>query len=129
MSNLTIGLDFDGTIVTHDYPRVGQDVGSKNVLKRLQAAGHQFVLNTMRSGRELDEAAEYLREVIGIPLYGINENPRQHEWTESPKVYAHIYIDDAALGCPLIHPGNGERPYVDWVAVEELLLERGVINE
>ena len=37
-----------------------------------------------------------------IPLYGINENPDQSSWTTSPKPYCHIYIDDAALGCPLI---------------------------
>jgi hypothetical protein len=51
----------------------------------------------------------------------VGENPTQKEWTSSPKCYAHIYIDDAALGCPLVKGENGERDYVDWTAVEKLL--------
>ena len=50
----------------------------------------------------------------GINLFGINENPTQYSWTNSRKVYGHIYIDDAGYGCPLIYPLNGDRPYVDW---------------
>ena len=35
-------------------------------------------------------------------------------------MYADIYIDDAALGVPLIRE-EGKRPYVDWKTVEALL--------
>jgi len=61
-----------------------------------------------------------------VPLVGINGNPEQGSWTISPKAYAHIYIDDAALGCPLIKPYQS-RPYVDWKAVEIILQEQGFI--
>jgi hypothetical protein len=60
-----------------------------------------------------------------IPLFGVNGNPDQGCWTKSPKAYANIYIDDAALGCPLVTPiENGRvsgKPYVDWVRVKEML--------
>ena len=34
---------------------------------------------------------------IDIELYGINHNPDQDEWSNSPKAYANVYIDDAAM--------------------------------
>ena len=57
-----------------------------------------------------------------IPLFGANENPTQKSWTTSPKVHANLYIDDAALGCPLIFDhAISSRPFVNWVMVEEIL--------
>lgn len=124
--SLLVCVDFDGTCVTHEYPVVGRNIGAERVLKRLSRAGVQFILWTMRSGRELDDAVRWFRE-NDIPLYGINANPDQHVWTVSPKAYAQVYIDDAALGCPLIVPDN-VRPYVDWDKVEEWFVERGVLG-
>jgi hypothetical protein len=109
-----IAIDFDGTCVTHEYPRVGKDIGAIPVLKMFVEAGHKLILNTMRSGDELADAVQWFED-NNIPLYGVNENPTQKQWTASPKVYAHIYIDDAALGCPLkMEPAVSNRPYVDW---------------
>lgn len=28
-----IGIDFDGTVVTHDFPKIGKDIGAVPVLK------------------------------------------------------------------------------------------------
>lgn len=110
-------IDFDGTVVTHEFPKIGQPVPhALEVMNRLQDDGHQIILWTMRSGKTLTEAVEYLKGA-GIKLWGINENPDQ-DWTTSPKAYANRYIDDAALGCPLILPSEmyllDSRPYVDW---------------
>ena len=116
---MIIAVDFDGTCVTHEFPRIGRDVGAAPILKGLVAQGNQIILFTMRSGAVLDDAVLWF-EKNGIPLYGINENPQQHSWTNSPKPYAHIYIDDAALGVPLIFPEEG-RHFVDWVKVGTLL--------
>lgn len=54
-------------------------------------------------------------------IVAINDNPEQLSWSLSRKVYAHLYIDDAALGCPLIAVAGG-RPYVDWVEVRKYLV-------
>ena len=80
----------------------------------------------MRSGSELQEAVEYMSS-IGVELFGINQNPGQHAWTDSPKAYAHLYIDDAAFGCPLVHDPGEERPYVDWYAVHKQLIHDKVL--
>ena len=116
-----IAVDFDGTCVTHDYPRIGKEIGATKVLKQLIESGHKLILNTMRSGKELLDAINWFKE-NGIELYGVNENPTQKNWTNSPKVYAHLYIDDANLGCPLKMDLNiSDRPFVDWEVVSFLL--------
>ena len=122
-----IAIDFDGTCVTHDYPRIGKEIGATEVLKRLGEAGHKLILNTMRSDKELQDAVNWFKK-NGIELYGVNENPTQKRWTNSPKVYAHMYIDDAALGCPLINaPELSNRPFVDWDSIDLQLIQKGII--
>ena len=135
-----ICIDFDGTCVAHEFPKVGRDIGAVPVLKELVEKGHKLILFTMRSDRteSKDTGSSEIQDVTGnflsdaidwfnrnnIPLYGIQTNPTQSKWTKSPKAYAHLYIDDAALGCPL---KSGRPPYVDWVKVRKLLLKQGVL--
>ncbi|MDC0325219.1 hypothetical protein OAM01_00505 [bacterium] len=115
-----VAVDFDGTCVTHEYPNVGVGIGAEAVLDRIVNEGGELILWTMRSGKELDDAVNWFSG-RGIPLFGIQRNPTQDTWTKSPKAYAEIYIDDAALGCPLKTQSGVERPFVDWVAVSRLL--------
>lgn len=123
---ITVAVDFDGTVVTHEYPVIGDDIGAVPVLKELVAAGNNLILWTMRSGATLEEAVNWFR-LRGIPLWGINENPTQSSWTSSHKAYANIYIDDAGIGIPLIENELSQRPYVDWVKVRELLVLKGLL--
>lgn len=123
---MIIAIDFDGTCVTHEYPRIGLTIGAGPVLVSLVHKGHKLVLNTMRSGQELQDAVDWFKQ-YNIELYGVNENPTQKEWTSSPKVYADLYIDDAALGCPLTSTWGVARPYVDWGKVRQLLKEKGIL--
>lgn len=140
---MIICVDFDGTCVSHEFPKVGKDIGSVPVLKALVAAGHKLVLFTMRGDLKfveskdpgiLNVAADYLGAAVkwfednNIPLWGINVNPEQSSWTNSPKAYGQLYIDDAALGCPLwSDPLISERPFVDWEMVEFELWRLGVL--
>lgn len=122
-----LALDFDGTLVTHEYPLIGRELPNMlNVLQQLMENGHKLVLNTMRSGPQLAEAVDWCSNK-GIKLFGINSNPAQKSWTSSPKVYAHLYIDDAALGTKLEFHTDGSRPSVDWFWVEEELRSYGLI--
>ena len=118
--SLIIAIDFDGTCVTHEYPEIGEGIGAAPVMRALLARGDRIILFTMRHGNTLDRAVEWCR-ANGIELFGVNENPQQHTWSQSRKVYAHMYIDDAALGVPLVFPPSGARPYVDWMKVAEML--------
>ena len=114
-----ICIDFDGTIVKHEYPAIGPDVpGAFKYIRKFQEAGAKIILHTMRGGVELLEAVEHIYD-HGIELYGINANPDQ-TWTTSKKVWGNLYIDDAAFGCPLI---QDERPYVDWHIVGPKVME------
>lgn len=126
---MIIAVDFDGTCVTHDYPEIGEDIGAVSVLKDIVKNGHKLILFTMRSGNELEDAKKWF-EKHNIPLFGVNKNPTQHTWTSSVKPYAHMYIDDAALGVPLmVDMGLSARPFVNWHKVGELLVHLGVINK
>ena len=108
---MTIAIDFDGTCVMHEYPKIGKEnEGCVDVLKELVREGHKLILYTMRSGKTLKQAVDWFKE-RGIPLWGINENPTQSAWTFSPKIYANMYIDDAACGCPLIYDKSKKNFY------------------
>lgn len=123
-----IGIDFDGTIVTHEYPRIGTPIkGAIETMSELIENGHHIILWTMRSGQELKEAVDYLSN-NGIFLFGVNKNPDQN-WSDSPKAYCHIYIDDAALGCPLEITSQSTRPMVYWPRVREFLKHKGLLTD
>jgi hypothetical protein len=119
-----IAVDYDGTIVDHQYPDHGnENPGAFEWLRRYMEAGAKLILWTMRSDNEekdgptLTTAVEFCR-AHGVEFYGVNHGPGQERWTDSPKVYAHVYIDDAAFGCPLRpNPRMGGRPMVDWSVV------------
>lgn len=122
-----IAVDFDGTCVEHNYPAIGMDVeGAVDVLRELNKHGHRIILNTMRSGQRLEAAVRWFRD-RKIELWAVNRNPEQDQWTTSPKVYADIYIDDSALGCPLIFLEGLRRPVVNWSKVRQLLESDGMI--
>ena len=125
--NRIIAVDFDGTVVTHEYPEVGQEVPhAVRVLKRLNESGVKIIVWTMRCGEYLEkDAADWFKK-RDIEVWSYNTNPQQRHWTESPKCYAQLYIDDAALGCPLVYPEEG-RPYVDWLEAEKFLIEKGYL--
>lgn len=99
---IEFAIDFDGTVVEHMYPQNGPDVpNAVKVLRALSEKGHKLIINTMRDKLPLKKAQAWF-EGHGIPIFGVNRNPNQY-WTSSPKVYAQIYIDDAALGVPLLN--------------------------
>lgn len=100
-SPLKIAVDFDGTIVEHRYPEIGKEVMfALPTLRALQAQGHQLILWTYRSGKELEDAVEYCRR-NGIVFYAINSSYPEEEFDEdydSRKIDADIFIDDRNIG-------------------------------
>jgi hypothetical protein len=98
--NVKIAVDFDGTIVDHEYPAIGKEkLFAFQTLKELQKMGANLILWTFRSGKELDEAVEYCRQ-NGIEFYAINKNYPEEVYTNSMsrKIDVDIYIDDKNLG-------------------------------
>jgi hypothetical protein len=126
---LIFAVDFDGTCTTHSYPFIGKDIGAVPVLKELVKLGHRLIIWTMRDGRHLQESVDWYAS-HGIEVFGVNRNPEQN-WTESPKAYAQIYIDDAALPLSLMYhdPEFHPRPFVNWNAVVGDLHSRGIFDD
>lgn len=126
-----IAVDFDGTIVTHEYPRIGTLIpGAKETIQCLQENGYKVFLYTMRSHRldhdqdHLDEAVRFLYE-NGIDLDGTNYSPEQ--FSDSPKQYAHVYIDDSALGCPLYRFKGSWA--ADWCMIAEQFYNKHMLTD
>jgi len=65
---MRIYLDFDGTIVEHNFPAVGEEnPNAVKVISMLQRAGHDLILNTYRADIDLT----YVQEAISF----LNSNP------------------------------------------------------
>ena len=98
---LTIAVDFDGTIVTHEYPKIGKEIPfAIDTLKRLQKYPDiLLILWTVREGPQLEEAVEFCRE-RGLEFYAVNKNyPEENkEYPEPRKLKADLFIDDRNLG-------------------------------
>lgn len=115
---LPIVIDFDGTVVKHHYPEIGEVCPHCiEVLKKWTDNGVGLILDTMRSGKDLEAAKKWFKD-NDIPLYGVGADPKQKEWTDSTKAYGILSVDDRNLGVPLVFE-EGERPYVKWETIDE----------
>ena len=87
---IKIAVDFDGTIVEHMYPEIGEELlFSIETLKELQRQQHLIVLWTFRSGKYLEEAVEYCRKK-GIVFYAVNKSYPEEDFNvenASRKIY------------------------------------------
>jgi len=100
LKGIIIAVDFDGTVVDHEYPAIGKEkLFAFQTLKELEKLGARLILWTFRSGKELDEAVEYCRR-NGIEFYAVNKNYPEEifDQTMSRKINADIYIDDRNIG-------------------------------
>ena len=87
---MTIAIDFDGTIVEHRYPKIGNEIPfATDTLKMLIKDRHRLILWTVREGKLLDEAVEWYRDYP-------EEDAAHHGF--SRKVKADLFIDDRNLG-------------------------------
>jgi hypothetical protein len=99
-TGIKIAVDFDGTIVDHEYPLIGKEkLFAFQTLKELEKLGARLILWTFRAGKELDEAVEFCRK-NGIEFYAVNNNyPEEvYDGKTSRKIDADIYIDDRNVG-------------------------------
>ncbi len=99
-TDIKIAVDFDGTIVEHEYPKIGKEkLFAFQTLKELEKMGAKLILWTFRTGKELDEAVQFCRK-NGIEFYAVNKNYPEEVFNEtvSRKVNADIFIDDKNVG-------------------------------
>lgn len=98
---MKIAVDFDGTIVEHRYPAIGEELlFAFETLKALQKQGHLLILWTFRKGKELDEAVNFCRK-NGVEFYAVNKSFPEEVFDPSEasrKIDADLFIDDRNLG-------------------------------
>ncbi|MDR0509464.1 MAG: hypothetical protein LBH06_00030 [Rikenellaceae bacterium] len=95
-----IAIDFDGTIVRHRYPAIGEEIPfAIETIRLIQSElGHQVILWTAREGKLLDEAVEYCR-ARGLEFYAVNQNHPGSEQSAAPrKLTVDMFIDDRNFG-------------------------------
>ena len=131
---MIIAVDFDGTCCVHNYPEIGEENPyAIQTMKSLIENGYKIFLWTMRGHAKdiindaqrdtLQEALDWLKE-RGIYIKG-NISPAQ--FSTSPKQYAAIYIDDAALGCPLTKFKG--HTVVDWLKIATMFADANIITK
>ena len=98
---MTIAVDFDGTIVEHRYPKIGEEIPfASETLKILAQERHKLILWTVREGELLEEAIEWCRQ-RGVFFYSVNKDYPEEEKSHngfSRKLKADLFIDDRNLG-------------------------------
>lgn len=98
---MIIAIDFDGTIVEHRYPEIGEEISfATETIRLLAQEQHKLILWTVREGKLLDQAVEWCRE-RGVEFYAINRDYPEESGEEksfSRKLKADLFIDDRSLG-------------------------------
>ena len=134
---MKIYLDFDGTVVEHYFPEIGaENPHAIKVIARLQAAGHEIVLNTYRADidvQHVHEALDFIHsfDEIQQPIEKFlpeKLDPRSFD-LDIAKESNQLYIDDIATGIPMRR--NIVLEYgmmVDWVELEKKLEEAEIIQ-
>lgn len=121
---MIIAIDFDGTIVEHEYPHIGKEIPfATDTLRMLVKENNRLILWSVREGKLLDEAVEWCRE-RGVEFYAVNkdypeENPEHLTSGFSRKIKADVFIDDRNLGgipdwgtiYQMIHTRHTHHPY------------------
>ena len=98
--NIRVAIDFDGTIVEHAYPEIGEEkLFAFETMREMQKKGFRLILWTYRTGSELEEAISYCREK-GVEFYAVNKNYPEEDFDDSVsrKIDADVYIDDKNIG-------------------------------
>mgnify|MGYP003412520636 FL=1 len=99
---MTIAVDFDGTIVEHEYPKIGKEIPfAIDTLKMLIKDRHKLILWSVREGELLEEAIEWCKN-RGVEFYATNkdypEETREGNPVYSRKLKADMFIDDRNVG-------------------------------
>ena len=99
---MNIAIDFDGTVVEHEYPKIGREIPfAVETLKMLIHDRHNLILWSCREGELLDDAVEWCRK-RGIEFYAVNrdypEETKEGNQVYSRKLKVDLFIDDRNVG-------------------------------
>lgn len=95
-----IAFDFDGTLCTNAYPRIGEP--NSHVIEYAlarQKEGAILILWTCRTDNRLEEAVEWCRNQ-GLIFDAVNDNADVVKCVfgdNGRKIFAHLYVDDRSI--------------------------------
>jgi len=138
---MKIYLDIVGTIVEQSDEKIGRvNFGCFEIIKKLQDAGHSFILNTSYTGKDLENVLQLVNEDSWMffkdrrnqnfdleikPILDVVKEkiyPDNWDWEEMIKNQT-IFIDDMSNNIPLkkccMHYGN----MVDWYEIDKQFIE------
>lgn len=124
---MTIFLDFDGTVVEHQYPLIGPcNDGCFEVINKLHKAGHYILINSLRAEFDLKLLNEEV-EFVNQSLTELNNNSHKYFLHYTDHKYdpakwnwelhfssGRIFIEDVCEGIPLKSGIYFKRNMVDW---------------
>lgn len=143
---MKIYLDFDGTVVEHQYPQIGEpNYGCLEVIKKLQDAGHEFILNSYRADCN-DGTLEKALTLINDEYHKLLKNPdaidgfriRPIKEFTSEKIAPPnwnmnlfmtmnvLFIDDRCPGIPLKKAVSSDGWMVDWNKLDLMFEKKGI---
>jgi len=119
---MKIAVDFDGTIVEHRYPKIGEEIPfATATLKMLIKDKHQLILWSVREGELLDEAVEWCR-ARGVEFWAVNRDYPEEESDNnqhfSRKLKVDMFIDDRNVG-----------GLPDWGIIYQMISEGKSLND
>ena len=99
---MVIAVDFDGTIVEHMYPKIGNEIPfATDTLKELIKDGHQLILWSVREDGLLQEAVDWCHR-RGVDFWAVNKDYPEEERSKnnhfSRKLKVDMFIDDRNVG-------------------------------
>ncbi len=100
---MVIAVDFDGTIVEHKYPKIGEEIPfATQTLQMLIKDGHRLILWSVREGELLQEAVDWCHQ-RGVDFWAVNRDYPEENGVKSNnhfsrKLKAELFIDDRNIG-------------------------------
>jgi hypothetical protein len=139
---MEILLDFDGTVVEHQWPNMGRcNFGCMEIIKKLQDAGHTIILNTYRAecnDGTLQKALDLFEKAWMVT------HPRNYDFELKPITHSKnkihppqfdveefiksgvFFIDDQCHGTPLKKAAMSNGWMVNWDEMDSIFKANGM---
>lgn len=131
---MKIYLDFEGTVIESGR-MTRENFGCMPIIKKLQDAGHEIILNTYRadtSQESLEKALDFINYHRKVELQPIKALPRKvtpPSWDLPSAIhYGVLYIDDISYGIPLKPCCMVSGKMVDWEKLDKQFQEHNLYN-
>lgn len=110
MNKKIIAVDFDGTLVFNEYPKIeNPNLELINFIKR-NRKNFIWILYTARHDIYLEQAVNYLKNEFGLEFDYVNENEKSliEQYGDCRKIVADYYIDDRNISINELLKKEGE---------------------